>query len=138
LSNAFYPIDGQLFGNQGREHNYHFTYQLWGQMAFDADETFTFTGDDDLWVFVDGKLVMDLGGVHAELTDSFTSADLVALGLNYGQLYSIDIFFAERHTTESNFTITTSMELAKMPEPGSLALLGLGLLGLGVVRRRAA
>ena len=106
---TFYPIDGQLFGNQGRNNNYHFTMHLEGLTSFLATDSFTFTGDDDLWIYIDGQLVMDLGGVHAQLSRTITGAQLIALGLSENTLYDLDIFFAERHTTESNFEITTSI-----------------------------
>jgi fibro-slime domain-containing protein len=144
-SGAFFPIDGLLFGNQGRSNNYHFTLHLEGLLSFSdptagADFPFTFTGDDDLWVFVDGKLVIDLGGVHGAATGSFTEETLKALGLVAGTSYDLDIFFAERHTSASTFFITTSLDIAApptdTPEPASIALLGLGLLGLRIARAR--
>jgi fibro-slime domain-containing protein len=128
----FFPIDGLLLGNEGRPHNYHFTYEIHSQFTYQGFETFHFTGDDDLWVFINDSLVIDLGGVHAALSDS---VDLTTLGLTLGNTYDFDLFFAERHTTASNFLIETSIALNQAPEPGSLFLLGLGLLAL--VRRRA-
>jgi len=137
-SNVFFPIDGLLFGNQGRPHNYHFTYEIHSTFTYSGDENFSFTGDDDLWVFIDNKLVVDLGGVHCSL---FGSVELDALGLTIGNIYDFDLFFAERHTTESNFRIDTSIRLNEspevIPEPTTMLLLGTGLVGVaGSSRRR--
>jgi fibro-slime domain-containing protein len=112
LSNSFFPIDNQLYGNQGRSHNYHFTYEIHTTFTYSGGETFTFTGDDDLWVFLNGKLAIDLGGVHAALSASVDlDAQAAALGLVPGNTYDFDLFFAERHTTESNFHIQTTIAL---------------------------
>jgi fibro-slime domain-containing protein len=108
----FFPIDSLLFGNEGNSHNYHFTLELHTGFTYQGGEVFNFTGDDDLWLFINNKLVIDLGGVHGAESAS-VSLDSVAssIGLTVGQDYDFDLFFAERHTTESNFQAGTTIIL---------------------------
>ena len=74
-NNAFWPIDGQLFGNQGLNKNFHFTYEIKTKFTYSPGQEFTFIGDDDVWVYVNGKRCIDVGGVHPAVTAKFTLFD---------------------------------------------------------------
>ncbi len=113
----FFPIDDGTtyateFGNQGREHNYSFTLELHTEFNYHGGEQFQFTGDDDVFVYIDKKLVINLGGIHSKQSKD---VDIDTLGLTRGQKYPLDFFYAERHVTESNMKITTTLELVTVP-----------------------
>ena len=142
-SNAFFPIDGQLLSQDSGGHNFGFTTEFHTNFTYKTvnDDNFGFTGDDDVWVFINGMLAIDLGGVHgAESASINLNSRAAALGLVDGSTYTLDVFQAERHTSGSNFTITTSLQLADaptgLPEPASLALVAGGLLAAGAAARR--
>lgn len=109
-NSAFFPIDDQGFGNEGNIHNYHFTLEIRTQFTYEGGEVFTFTGDDDLFTFINGKLAINLGGVHgAQSSTVDLDARAAEFGIVKGNKYSLDFFFAERHTSESNFRIDTTI-----------------------------
>ena len=120
-SAMFFPIDGELLGNEGDQYrdtegqprNFHFTTHLAGMFSFQSDsDQFAFTGDDDLWVFFDGKVGIDLGGTHSSASAAIDGAGLKQLGLEPGRTYRLDVFHAERHTDGSTFRIETNFNIS--------------------------
>lgn len=109
-SQEFLPIDGQGWGNEGFDHNYGFTYELHMVFQYSGGEVFSFTGDDDLWVFVNDRLAIDLGGLHPAQSDTLNvDAKAAELGLVKGKEYTLDLFQAERHSTGSHFKVQSSL-----------------------------
>lgn len=109
---TFFPLDGMGFpGEEVNGHNFHFTTEIHATFQYRGGEIFQFTGDDDVWVFVNRKLALDLGGVHgAESATIDFDALATTLGITRGQQYPLDVFHAERHTVESNFRMTTTID----------------------------
>ncbi|RYE94846.1 MAG: DUF4215 domain-containing protein, partial [Myxococcales bacterium] len=121
-NSSFFPLDGLGFGNQGNNHNFHFTSEVRYYFEYKGGEQLDFTGDDDVWVFVNRKLAVDLGGLHGASNGSVLLGDTSGNGvldpdetaaatdprfaLTKGQVYEIVVFQAERHTTQSNYRLT--------------------------------
>ncbi len=147
---AFFPVDGVAFTPSAERtsalipmyyaggwqpepgealHNFHFTSEIRFAFQYNGTQQIEVTGDDDIWVFIDGKLAIDLGGLHTpveavltldsagdasvrtentEETDPWPIVNTVPLGLVTGQVYNVVVFQAERKTDASTFKLRLS------------------------------
>lgn len=110
-----YPtLDAPISGDDHKDHNFHYTMRTHSRFVYKegADQKFFFSGDDDVYVFVNGKLIVDLGGSHEQIDGSFNLDDLAATyGLVNGKAVDFDFFYVERHSTSSNFWGKMSFKL---------------------------
>ena len=147
-NSLFFPLDNRgwvvdpvnpegLFSGDVGQHNFAFTSELHYWFKYDAaqNSTLAFRGDDDVWVFVAGSMVVDLGGIHdkvdGQVTLNASTADVAGTALNLvqDQVYEIDIFQAERNPGGSNY----KLQLTGFNTSASLCtpVCGDGILTLG-------
>ena len=130
ISPRFRPLNGlgfedpNFFGNntEGRtglnttesQANYSFSIHAYGGFVYSesAGYYFQFDGDDDVYFFINGQLVCDIGGIHGEMSKGIELNDYAAkLNLKDGQICTFDMFYAERHTSGINMEFYTNIRL---------------------------
>ncbi|KAM9968088.1 hypothetical protein ACTFIW_002521 [Dictyostelium discoideum] len=128
----FFPINGKGFNdpsypvpkeytskykkdwfNYGyHDNNYNYCIKLNSKFTyFDKGEVFNFKGDDDVWVFIDNRLVVDLGGLHLTETGNIKLKDITNPPLQKNRIYDLDFFYCERRATQSSIQLSTTLEI---------------------------
>lgn len=132
-SNAYFPLDEYARpeypdvtfgkGTPGyTDHVYSFTEEFGFYLQYDGSGSITISGDDDIWVFINGILAVDMGGCHTARSSqvSLTGVDRTqningrevtykyneAFDMVEGQWCSVRIFHAKRKAGYSNFSLT--------------------------------
>ncbi len=96
--------------------NFHYTMHAYGSFVYYADQNlrFEFEGDDDVYFYINDRLVLDLGGAHSPVTGSVdlnSTIKSLNLDIKEGDVCSFDMFYAERHTTGSNMKFSTNIKI---------------------------
>lgn len=112
-SSSFFPLSNdEGFGitPTGQSHNFLFTTELHLVFQYIAGQKFKFRGDDDMWIFVNNHIALDLGSMHAAADGTIDfDAQATDLQITPNNAYTMDIFHAERHTSASNFSVETNI-----------------------------
>ncbi|MFG0256762.1 MAG: fibro-slime domain-containing protein [Phycisphaerales bacterium JB043] len=106
----FFPVDGEVYGNQGATHNHFFTLEFHSTTTYNAGtgQFIEFSGDGDVMVYINDELSIELSG-----SDATQGVDLDTLDLVDGQDVDVQFFFANRSDTDSDFSLRTNMDLTR-------------------------
>ncbi|KAM9968087.1 hypothetical protein ACTFIW_002520 [Dictyostelium discoideum] len=102
----------KMAGGGYSQNNYNYCIKLNSKFTyFNKGEVFNFRGDDDVWVFIDNRLVVDLGGLHIAETANIKLKDITNPPLQTNRIYDLDFFYCERRATGSSIQLSTTLEI---------------------------
>lgn len=109
-STEFYPIDDMMFGNEGDPHNSNFTFEATFGFTYQScqNQFFEFSGSDEVYVYINGQLVIDIGGI---MNGQRQVVELDRLGLVVGNSYQAIFFYANRNSMMGDMSINTNVEI---------------------------
>jgi len=110
-NDAFFPIDKMGWPDPYADHNHDYTAEMHFTFPYRGGEVFNFRGDDDVFVFINGRLAINLGGIHIAETGSVDlDTRATELGITPGSTYEMAVFYADRHCCDSTFHIETTLQ----------------------------
>lgn len=118
--NNFYPLD-RVSSNEESEKSHNYFFGMRYDVTFKIGDyvgplNYTFTGDDDLWVVLDGKhIVIDLGGIHQAATKTVNLKPYVE-GEDKEKEHTLTILYMERGAYESNCQMEFTLPSARISE----------------------
>lgn len=116
----FFPLDGVPRSEKSNDGNHNYFFGMRYDVTFKIGDyvgplNYTFTGDDDLWVVLDGKkIVIDLGGIHQAAKKEVNLWDYVKH--KDENEHTLTILYMERGAYESNCQMEFTLPSARISE----------------------
>ena len=114
-------MDTAIMTTAGR--NQHFCLESHAKFQFRKGLNFSISGNDDIWVYINNKLAVDIGGVHIP-APGYVDLDKFLPTAKAGDIYDIDIYFCNRRNPTSTLQISTNMlldQLGTLSNPDAIA-----------------
>ena len=123
--NDFFPLD-KVSRSEKSDNNHNYFFGMRYDVTFKIGDyvgplNYTFTGDDDLWVVLDGKqIVIDLGGIHDAATKTVDLWDYVKGEdgeiIDKEKEHTLTILYMERGAYLSNCQMDFTLPSARISE----------------------